>query len=757
MNTRRVRAEIRGIVQGVGFRPFVFSLAQSLSLGGWVQNTSYGALLEVEGGSRALDRFFIDLEAQAPPLAWITRVDREEIPALDQDEFLIAHSAAQNDRTALISPDVTVCPDCLREMFDPGDRRFRYPFINCTNCGPRYTIIADVPYDREKTSMRAFPMCPDCQREYDDPADRRFHAQPNACPVCGPRVFLLDSQGNGIEQSDPVRAAAELLRQGRILAVKGLGGFHLAADASNDQAIRRLRDLKRREEKPLAVMSPDLETIKTYALASTEEARTLDSIQRPIVLLEKRRPFILAESVAPANKFIGAMLPYTPLHYLLFEGFTALVMTSGNLSEEPIVRGNQEALERLAGIADYFLMHDREILVRADDSVVRVDQGQAARIRRSRGFAPAPVFLSKSLPPILAAGGELKNTICLTKDDRAFISQHIGDLENPAALDYFEQTIEHLTRILDIEPEILAYDLHPEYLSTKWALDRTGIELVGIQHHHAHITAVMAEHHLDGPVIGLSCDGTGYGPDGCVWGGEVMAVEYHRYDRLGRLEYAVLPGGAAAIREPWRMAVSYIENAFGVEADGLDLEFLNRRSAGQLDLLRQVIRKQIKSPLTSSLGRLFDAAAALAGLRDKVAFEGQAAMMLEMAHPAGGRFEPYPVEVVEERGILIIRHQDLIRALVRDAREGIDPGIISGRFHAGIIRALSQAAVRVSQKTGIRTACLSGGCFQNRILTMGLTEALEMSGLTVFTGRQAPVNDGGLSLGQAACAAAMGK
>ena len=513
-------------------------------------------------------------------------------------------------------------------MFDPIDRRYRYPFINCTNCGPRYTIIYDVPYDRAQTSMKVFAMCPECEAEYHDPINRRFHAQPNACPICGPRVSLLDELGQPVATQEAVRSAAELLRQGLILAVKGLGGFHLAVDATNEQAVRRLRSRKQREEKPLAVMSPDLEAIRTFARITEADLAALSSIQRPIVLLEARRPSALAPSVAPDNKYIGAMLPYTPLHYLLLKGFQALVMTSGNLSEEPIAIDNDEALIRLAGIADYFLVHNRDIYLRSDDSVVRAARSGMVQIRRSRGFVPVPIFLKGHLPPVLAVGGEMKSTVCLTKDDRAFVSQHIGDLENLQTLDFFELTMAHLRRILDIEPVAVALDLHPDYLSSKWALAQSELPWVKVQHHHAHVVSAMAEHHLEGQVIGVACDGTGYGDDGQIWGGEILVADEKEYRRAGRLDYVVLPGGAAAIREPWRMALSWLESSFGNETAGLDLGMLSRQDPDKLNLVRQVITRRIGSSLTSSLGRLFDAAAALVGLRDRVAFEGQAAMML---------------------------------------------------------------------------------------------------------------------------------
>ena len=599
--------------------------------------------------------------------------------------------------------------------------------------------------------MHVFEMCEDCSREYHDPANRRFHAQPNACPVCGPKVWLVTDQGEPVETGDPIGQAVDLLQQGQILAVKGLGGFHLAVDATNDDAVRRLRQRKHREEKPLAVMSPDMEAIRQYAIVDESAAMVLQSIQRPIVLLPSRQPSPLAPSVAPDNKYIGAMLPYTPLHHLLLRDFKALVMTSGNLSEEPIAIDNDEALARLGNIADAFLLHDRDIYLRTDDSVVRPEINGHGQLRRSRGFAPAPVFLKHSLPQVLAVGGELKNTICLTKQNRAFLSQHVGDLENLAALEFFEKTIDHLKRILDISPVVLAYDLHPEYLSTKWALDQPDIEKTGVQHHHAHAVSAMAEHGLEGPVIALSCDGTGYGEDGQIWGGEILAARFDSYERMGHIDYSVLPGGAAAIREPWRMAVSYLESAYGSELDKLDIDLLRRQDPQRLSLLRQVIAKGTGSPMTSSLGRLFDGVAALIGLKDKAAFEGQAAMMLEMICPEGD-FEPYAVDLDETDSRLIIRPQAIIRGVVADLDKGVDPSRISGRFHVTVARALADATARIHRDTGINDVVLSGGCFQNQILTQLLTRALIEQGRNVFSQSKVPANDGGLSLGQAVAA-----
>ncbi|MEW6262362.1 MAG: carbamoyltransferase HypF [Thermodesulfobacteriota bacterium] len=750
-NRLRIRTEVEGVVQGVGFRPFIYQLARRFGLGGFVQNTSHGALIEIEGRPEATDAFFLALREKLPPLALVTKLSTRRLPPLGQTEFSIRHSGVQPSRQALISPDVAVCDDCLAEMFDPLDRRYRYPFINCTNCGPRYTIILDVPYDRATTTMRAFTMCRACANEYHNPADRRFHAQPNACPVCGPQVTLVTAAGERIEAAEPLRAAADLLRQGMIVAVKGLGGFHLAADATNDRAVRRLRSRKQREEKPLAVMSPDLEAIRAYAFIRPDEETVLFSAQRPIVLLTAKMPSPLAPSVAPDNKYIGAMLPYAPLHHLLLKGFTALVMTSGNLSEEPIAIDNQEALTRLGRIADYFLLHDRDIHLRSDDSVVRLSGDKLRQVRRSRGFAPLPIFLKEPQAEVLAVGGELKNTVCLTKNNRAFLSQHIGDLENVQTLEFFEMTIEHLERILDIRPKAVAYDLHPEYLSTKWALEQTGLELIGVQHHHAHVASALAEHGLDGPVIGLACDGAGYGPDGGIWGGEILVAGLDGFERRGHLEYLPLPGGAAAIKEPWRMAVSYLVKAFGPEMPRLELDLLERHDPDQLDLLIQVLNKKVASPLTSSLGRLFDAAAALIGLKDSAAFEGQAAMGLEMCCPEGD-FPPYDFDLAEEDGRHIIKPQALIRDIVHDLGLKRSREEISGRFHAAVVRAFSELALKVADETGIRTAVLSGGCFQNQILVRGLTRALVIRGLNVYTQNTVPVNDGGLALGQAAAA-----
>jgi hydrogenase maturation protein HypF len=541
--TVRKAIEIAGIVQGVGFRPYIYRLATEAHLTGFITNTEAGVSIEVEGSPEAVALFLSRLPKEVPPLARITSVAVTDHPSDHDEGFRILPSRAGEERRVLISPDVAICADCLRELLDPADRRFRYPFINCTNCGPRYTIVRDVPYDRAKTSMAVFGMCPDCQREYDDPMDRRFHAQPNACWKCGPHVELWDHEGRRLECPDPIAQAVELLAAGEIVAIKGLGGFHLAADALNEAAVTRLRERKRRVEKPFAVMAADLDCATEFCELDDVSRSLLQTPAHPIVLVRKKTPQPIAASVAPFNRDLGIFLPYTPLHHLLFpeKRFPALVMTSGNISEEPIAIDNREALERLRGIADYFLVHDREILLRCDDSVVRVKDGRPRQVRRSRGYVPAPVFLKEELQPVLAVGGELKNTVCLTRGREAFLSQHVGDLENLESYRFFESTVASLARILEVEPKLLAYDLHPDYFATRWALARTGFDRVGVQHHHAHIASCMAENHLEGSVIGLALDGTGYGLDGNVWGGEVLVAGYRDFQRLAHLDYVAMP------------------------------------------------------------------------------------------------------------------------------------------------------------------------------------------------------------------------
>jgi len=750
---QRRKVRIQGIVQGVGFRPFIYQLAHRHRLYGYVANTPQGVELEIEGDEADLDRFLVDLPVNIPPLASITRMETEALPLLSYTSFEIRTSKAGAERAALISPDTAVCADCLRELFDPRDRRYRYPFINCTNCGPRYTIIRDIPYDRVNTSMAVFTMCDRCEREYHDPLNRRFHAQPNACWECGPRVWLTDATGKEIPLTDPIAAAAERLKEGAILAVKGLGGFHLAVDATQNEAVKRLRLRKRREEKPLALMSPELEQIASYVFLGDRERDLLRRPQRAIVLAHKRPESLIAPEVAPRNQYLGVMLPYTPLHYLLLShGFLALVMTSGNLSEEPIAIDNDEALRRLAGIADYFLLHDRDILLRSDDSVVRVTEGRVRQIRRSRGFVPVPVFLRRPVPPVLALGGELKGTICVTKEDRAFVSQHLGDLENLETLEFLELTVRHLRRILEVHPRLLVHDLHPDYLTTQVALAQKELATLAVQHHHAHVVSAMAEHKLEGRVLGLALDGTGYGTDGRIWGGEILAADDKGFERLGHLAYMPMPGGAAAIKEPWRMAVSYLLATFGEAYFAENIPLLHRWGRERIGLLLHMVRRQVNSPLTSSCGRLFDGVAALVGLRDRIAYEGQAAIELEQClEPTA---ESYRYEFSETDGVLLLSPTAIFAQAAEDVAAGARAGVVSGKFHRTLVEMFAEACRHLAARHGLTRVVCSGGVFQNVYILNNLERRLRELGLEVFTHELVPSNDGCISLGQALVGAA---
>src|SRR5450755_3951520 len=705
MEVRR-QIEVSGIVQGVGFRPYVYRLATGRRLSGTIRNTAAGVTIEIQGPAEMVRDFVERLPAETPPLARITGLAVHDLPCNGDRDFSIVPSHEGEEVRTLISPDVAICPDCLREMFDPRDRRYRYPFINCTNCGPRFTIIRDIPYDRPSTSMAAFRMCPTCMAEYESPLDRRFHAQPNACWDCGPRVELWNKSGKRIECRDPIAEAASGLHAGLVVAVKGLGGFHLAVDAKNPAAVALLRQRKHRVEKPFAVMVPELQAAEEICELDDAARTILQSIQRPIVLLRKallpkKKASIIPDEVAPCNRYLGIFLPYTPLHYLLLAegGFNALVMTSGNLSEEPIAIDNREAVHRLHGLADYFLVHNRDILLRCDDSVVRVAGGVTRQMRRSRGFVPVPVFLKDDQVSVLAVGGELKNTICLTKGKHAFLSQHVGDLENEESYSFFHEAIEHLERILEIRPEIIAYDLHPDYFSTKWALQQSGAKSVGVQHHHAHIASCMAENHLEGRVIGFALDGTGYGADGHIWGGEVLVAGYGEFERAAHFEYVPLPGGAAAIREPWRMAVSYLAHHFGREFMKLDIPFVRQLHRPNVDLLLRMMEQGVNSPLTSSCGRLFDAVAALIGLRQEVNYEAQAAIELEMAMTSSDEDTAYPMKLLPENDHWIVSTRPLFEALLDDLGRNLPVAAISRRFHNGLVEGFVELATLLRKKT----------------------------------------------------------
>ncbi|WP_046470687.1 carbamoyltransferase HypF [Allosalinactinospora lopnorensis] len=750
--TLRCRLRVEGIVQGVGFRPFVYALATRYRLTGQVGNDTQGVYVEVQGAPERVAGFRADLVSQAPPLAVVERVKAETIACRSDNGFRIASTDSAGRRRILVPPDTATCDDCLRELFDPADRRFRYPFTNCTNCGPRLTIITGVPYDRRATTMAGFAMCPDCSAEYHDPDDRRFHAQPVCCPECGPRARLMDSDGAEAAGEDPVEEAARLLRTGHIVAVKGLGGYHLAVDAESEAAVRELRARKDREGKPFAVMVSSLEAADELCDVGEEEARVLSGPQRPIVLLRRRSGSGLANDVAPGDRHLGLMLPYTPLHHLLARAFPRpMTLTSGNISDEPICHTEAGALSRLSGIADYLLTHDRPIHTHADDSVVRVVRGREYPVRRSRGYVPVPLTLpAPTERPVLGCGSELKTTFCLAAGDRAFLSQHIGDLENYETLHAYTTGIERFQRLFGIEPAVVAHDLHPEYLSTKYAVDRTGVEVVGVQHHHAHIAACLADNAETGSVIGVALDGLGYGSDGTLWGGELLVADLTGFERRGHLEPVPLPGGAAAIREPWRMAASYLDAAY--EGDPPDDLPMVHRNAARWESVLAVARTGVNAPLTSSAGRLFDAVSALAGIRDRSSYEGQAAIELEQSADLG-ETSAYTAAITGTDP-LRIHGTDLVRDVVDDLRDGAAPGTVAARFHNGFVSAIARACFKLSLESGICTVALSGGVFQNVLLLCRLRDELEQAGLRVLTHRNVPANDAGISFGQAAVAAA---
>jgi len=764
---------VRGIVQGVGFRPFVYGLAVKHNLKGWVYNTSEDVKIEVEGEGEAIKQFERELETKAPPLAHIENVTIEYHPPRGYKNFEIRQSQAQAGKYQLISPDVATCQACLGELLNPEDRRYRYPFTNCTNCGPRFTIIEDMPYDRPKTTMRSFQMCPQCQAEYDNPLDRRFHAQPNACPKCGPQVELVDNRGNRVTESNPIAVASQLLKEGKIVAIKGLGGFLLACDATNDTAVKTLRQRKKRSSKPFAIMVTTVDEARRHCYVSPEEENLLTSPQSPIVLVRWREDSSVSREVAPNLRFLGIMLPYTPLHHILLRDTgLPLVMTSGNLSEEPIARDNDEALRRLSDIADYFLIHNRDIYSRYDDSVAVVERGTSQLIRRARSYAPYPIRLSFEAKQVLGCGAEEKNTFCLTKDNYAFLSQHIGDMENMETLEHFDSTISLYKRLFHIEPEIIAYDLHPDYLATKYAreLGESGMKLIPVQHHHAHIASCLADNGLESPVIGVAFDGTGMGADGNIWGGEFLVADYRNFNRAGHLEYLPLPGGAAAIKRPRRTAIGYILTLLGESTLNHDLPVMREADDMEIEVIKRQIERKINSPLTSSMGRLFDAISALLGIRSEIDYEGQAAVELEMvalssviARPGpseareldeaiSGNNESYPYRIVEDEGIRIVHLKDLLSAVIEDLHQGISKGMISVKFHNTVARMINEMCHLIADETGVSQVALSGGVFQNRLLLRKTVSLLESSSFQVFTHRQVPCNDGGISLGQAVIA-----
>jgi hydrogenase maturation protein HypF len=746
----RIRVRVEGVVQGVGFRPFVFTLAGAYDLAGFVGNDAEGVLIEAEGDPSALDAFVARMRDQAPALAAIDRIAVEPARPTGESGFRITPSGLGAGRRALVAPDTAPCRECLAELADPADRRHGHAFVNCTGCGPRFTLVTDVPYDRCRTTMADFDLCAPCSREYHDPEDRRFHAQPVCCPNCGPSLRFLDSRGAPVP-GDPIAAAVSWLRRGRILAVKGVGGYHLAAVADHEQAVSALRARKHREGKPFAVMVPDLEAARRLVDLPPGAEPLLTGARRPIVLLPRRPGPHLASAVAPGNRELGVMLPYTPLHHLLAGRLgRPYVLTSGNLSGEPIVYRDEDARERLSAVADAFLLHDRRIHVGADDSVVRVFRGRELPIRRSRGYVPAPVAVPWPFPrPVLACGAELKSTFCVARDGRAFLSQHIGDLENYAALRRFTGGVEHMCRLFGVRPEVVAHDLHPEYLSTTYAQELPGVALVAVQHHHAHIAACLADNAESGPVIGVALDGLGYGQDGTLWGGEVLVADLVGFQRVAHLEPVPMPGGSAAIREPWRMAAAYLDAIHGADLPELDVV---RRHGGRWAAVVALARSGTNAPLTSSAGRLFDAVAAICGVRDEAGYEGQAAVELEQRVALDER-GAYPARLIGGSP-LVMAGSDLVRGAVADLAAGVDVGRVAARFHNGLAGVVIEAVLRVRERTGLGTVALSGGVFQNLRLLERLVRGLEDAGLRVLVHARVPPNDGGICLGQAVVAAA---
>lgn len=768
---KRMRIIARGAVQGVGFRPFVYRVAAQLGLKGFVLNDTHGVEIEVEGEWTKLQEFLLRLHQEKPHHARITSLEFSLLDPIGYDAFIIRESERRGERTVIVLADIATCPDCLRETFEPSDRRFRYPFTNCTHCGPRFTIIEGLPYDRPNTTMKVFAMCPECAREYHDPIDRRFHAQPIACPVCGPKIWLEDDERRIKGPEAALAGSAKRLKEGQIVALKGLGGFQLLADAANDDAVKKLRQRKRRDEKPFALMVSSLSVAKQICNISELEERLLTSPEAPIVLLrrkEESKAFV-AESVAPHNPNLGLMLPYTPLHYLLMHqceevGIPVIVCTSGNLSDEPICIDNDEARNRLQNIADAFLMHDRPIARHCDDSVARIVLGRELLIRRARGYAPLPLLRGTGIPPtkmpkVLAVGAHLKNTVALAFSEQIVMSQHIGDLETAEALNAFQCVISDLQRLYEFEPQVIACDLHPDYLSTQFAerlSSELDVPLIRVQHHHAHAVACMTENELSGEVLGVSWDGTGYGTDGTVWGGEFLAATYADFHRLACLRPFRLPGGEKAIKEPWRSALGLLLERFGENGVDVFANLIGKKLPlpnNQIRLLAQATMATINAPITTSAGRLFDAVAALCGLRPVNRFEGQAAMELEFAlselDNEPKKFGAYSLLLREQDGLLVADWMPLLDAVLNDVQNGVAVPIISARFHNALVELIAV----VAQRVGLSQVVLSGGCFQNAYLIEQAYLRLSEIGFRVYTHQRIPPNDGGISVGQAMVAA----
>lgn len=763
----RVRVRVRGIVQGVGFRPFVYALALRHSLKGHVLNDTSGVLIEVEGDADAIEQFVEEIRTEKPPLALVESVEPSyDLSPEHYEDFRIVKSADAGAREVSISSDVATCDDCLREMSDPADRRYRYPFINCTNCGPRFTIVEAVPYDRALTTMRDFEMCAECRAEYENPLDRRFHAEPIACRTCGPSLRLTDAQGRSAELDEPeapddiIKHVRRLLLSGKIVAVKGIGGYHLACDATDAATVERLRGRKYREEKPFALMAHSIEVVRRHCIVSEAEEALLLSARRPVVLLARKSDSALPAAIAPGVGTLGFMLPYTPLHHLLLEELDRpLVMTSGNVSDEPICYEDSDARKRLDSIADYFLLHNRRIHMRTDDSVVRAAPCRSEIrsthseivLRRARGYAPAPVSVAfKFVREILACGAELKNTFCLTRASHAYLSHHIGDLENLETLRSYEEGIEHFKRLFQLRPRVVAHDLHPEYLSTKYALALgEEFEKIGVQHHHAHVASCMADNRIEGEVIGVAMDGLGFGADAKMWGGEFFVADFIEAERVAHLDYVPMPGGARAVREPWRMAAVYLQRALGDDFQKLDVPFVRGLDTRSWATLHSMTKSGTNSPETSSMGRLFDAVSALLNLRGTVKYEGQAAIELEAIA------DPSCVESYEfgfDAGGSIIKADAIIRSAVEDILDGRPAPEVSAKFQTAVARLITKVARRLREERRLKRVVLSGGVFQNMFLLERASRMLRREGFEVYTHKRVPPNDGGISFGQAAVA-----
>lgn len=744
---RRLRTVVRGAVQGVGFRPFVYRLAKEMNLPGWVVNSAQGVFIEVEGKEQELREFLNRLQSEKPAISFIQSLESSFLDPVGFIDFAIRESSG-GDKTALILPDMASCPDCLREINDPKNRRYRYPFTNCTNCGPRFTIIESLPYDRPRTSMKKFIMCAECEREYRDPSDRRFHAQPNACPSCGPHLELWDGNGAVLSVRDEALVdLAKAVREGRIVAVKGLGGFHLVADARDEAVVRELRRRKRREEKPFALMYPGLQDVLRDCECTDIESRLLCSPESPIVLVLRRDGAALSSEIAPGNPYLGVMLPYTPLHYLLLQelGFP-VIATSGNLSEEPICTDEHEALDRLRGVADVFLVHNRPILRHVDDSIVREMADREIVLRRSRGFAPLPVHIRQEVPTIVAVGPHQKNTIASSVGAQVFVSQHIGDLETAQSLRAFEDVNAAFRQLYELNPVAIARDMHPDYLSSQFA-ERSSERVVAVQHHYAHVLSCMAENEIDGPVLGIAWDGSGYGPDGTIWGGEFLRVTEAGYERVAHLRTFRLPGGEKAVKEPRRTALGVLYEMFGKAAFRMDTATARAFSAEEMKILAGMLPRAVNAPVTSSAGRLFDAAASLLNIRHACRFEGQAAMELEFAAAEGSSEDAFRFELRDEEGAILVDWGPVICALL-DSREPVAEA--ARMFHNG----LAAVAVAVAERLGEPKVVVSGGCFQNKYLTEQVIDHLQRAGFQAYWHQRIPPNDGGISLGQIVAAAA---